>query len=139
MKHYIIPALRFARLQSIRLLRDPVGTIILFGLPMILLIVFGAFMSNTDSLSLNVALVNDSSHALGSKLEEVITATPVFNASENHESLDAALSDLRTGNLDVVLYLTESFGYSNVENADIPPGNIELFVVESRGQTGDIA
>ena len=61
-----------------RILRDPVGTIILFGLPMVLLVVFGAFMSNTDSLSLDTGFVDSSGHPIGSTIKEALRGTGVF-------------------------------------------------------------
>ncbi|MFP4511166.1 MAG: ABC transporter permease [Spirochaetaceae bacterium] len=137
MNHYFGPALRLARLQFMRILRDPVGTIILFGLPMVLLVVFGAFTGNTDSLSLDLALVNESTHDLSATVGETMHSTGVFEFSEAPESLESALEMLREGDLDAVVYLPADFGES--ANGAIPTGTIELFIDESRGQTGDIA
>lgn len=145
MKHYFGPALRLARLQFTRILRDPVGTIILFGLPMVLLVVFGAFMSNTDSLSLEVAFVNDSPHELSAIVGETMRSTGVFEVSDTAASLESALETLSEGDLDAVIHLPESFGdiaganAEAAENQGLPGGSVELFVDESRGQTADIA
>lgn len=139
MRHYLMPALRLARLQFTRILRDPVGTIILFGLPMVLLVVFGAFMSNTDSLSLSVAFMNDSPHEVAATVDGVLRETGVFEFSHDHETLEEALEALRSGDLDVVIHLPEGFGAPASNGNGLPAGSIELYVDESRGQTGDIA
>ncbi len=145
MKHYFGPALRLARLQFTRILRDPVGTIILFGLPMVLLVVFGAFMSNTDSLSLEVAFVNDSPQELSAMVGETMRSTGVFEFSDTPASLESALEKLREGDLDAVIHLPISFGdpaegdAEAQETSGLPGGSIELYVDESRGQTADIA
>ncbi len=164
---YLKTSLHLAKLQSIRILRDPVGTIILFGLPMILLIVSGAFTTNTDSLSLNTALVNESNHeisfAVAEALESVGMLKIIADAQAQDEAqvfdeaavsgetpaaaieyaldyaLERALERLRNGDLDVVIHLPKDFGSVSAMNEGLPGGNIELYIDETRGQTGDIA
>ena len=70
--------LLFAKTQLVRVSRDIVTLIVLFSIPALLLIVFGAFTTNTDNISLRVAVVNQSESSFAGEFESQLDKVEIL-------------------------------------------------------------
>lgn len=127
--------LLFAKTQLLRVSRDIVTLIVLFSIPLVLLLVFGAFTANTNNVSLRVAVVNSSSEIFARQFEKSIDGVDVLKQEERGLSLDEARDKLKDDDLDAVIELPKDFG---VVSEMGPSGEIKVYVDESSMSTGDI-
>jgi len=117
-------ALFFAITQLKRIVRDPVTLIVLFAIPVLLLVLFGAFMRGADNLSLRVAVVNQSDIAYANEFESQLRGIDVFRTSDDRPDLGAAQEQLKNGELDGVIELAPGFGAAAGEN---PAGSVRVY------------
>lgn len=96
--------------QLKRIFRDPITLIVLFTIPALLLVLFGAFTSNTDNLSLKVAVVNSSDQELAKQFTEGIKSVDVFKETDKSYSLDEAKQKLKDNSIDAFIELPKEFG-----------------------------
>lgn len=125
----------FAKMQLGRIFRDPVTLIVLFAIPMLLLLLFGAFTANTDKLRLRVAVINQSSETVANEFVKNLNAVEVLKQSEDKLSISDAREKMRNHELDGIIELPESFGA--VQN-NVPHGNVKVYIDETDTTTGDI-
>lgn len=128
--------LQFAKIQLLRIMRDPVTLVVLLGIPVLLLLMFGAFIGGDNTnVSLKVAVVNQSDQEFAKEFTKNLEDIEVFKASEETLSLDGARDQMRQGQLDGIIVLGKEFGV--IEN-DRPTGTAEVIVNQSGLSTGDI-
>lgn len=127
--------LLFAKTQLLRVSRDIVTLIVLFSIPLVLLLVFGAFTANTNNVSLRVAVVNNSEEAFAQQFEKSIDGIDVLKQEGNELSLNEARDKLKDDDLDAVIELPKEFGAVSETG---PSGKIKVYVDESSMSTGDI-
>lgn len=128
--------LQYAKIQLLRILRDPVTLIVLLGIPVLLLVMFGAFIGGDNTkVSLKVAVVNQSEEQFSKEFAKNLKDIEVFNTTEESLSLDAAKDKMREGQLDGIIVLGQTFGAVQNER---PTGTAEVIVNQSSLSTGDI-
>lgn len=127
--------LLFAYTQLLRILRDPVTLIVLFTIPSLLLVLFGAFTANTDNIQLRVAVINHSKEAFAEEFESGLKDIKVLKHSEEKLSIDAAKDKMKNDELDGVIEIPAEFG--QVKN-DLPSGNVKVYFDQTDATTGDI-
>lgn len=135
MKNYLQTILMLASTQLKRNLRDPITTIVLFGIPVLLLLVFGALIGNTDNISLRVAVVNQSNHGFAKNFEETLDKVEVLKQPDESLNFEQARDKMKDSELDGIILLPDSFG--DTEN-DQQNGELKLYFDASDTQTGDI-
>lgn len=128
-------ALLMARTQLLRVVRDPVTLIVLFAIPVLLLVMFGAFMSNTDNISLRVAIVNNSDEQFAKDFSKQLEGVKVFKQPEEKLSLDDAKQKMRNDELDGIVELPNGFG--KIDN-NVPTGKAKVYFDQTDATTGDI-
>src|SRR5690606_13429443 len=111
--NYIKTTYLFAFLQFKRLLRDPLTLIILSGIPIVLLLVFGALMRSTDNLSLRTAVVNQSEHEFSEEFTRSLTDVSVLKIADDQLTLQEATEKMQSSELDTILVLPSEFGTPN--------------------------
>ena len=89
----------FAKTQLIRVFRDPVTIIVLFAIPILLLVLFGAFTKGTDNLKLKVAVVNDSSEQFAGTFTKQLDKVEVLDQPDEKVNIDIAKQQMREGEL----------------------------------------
>lgn len=128
--------LQYAKIQLLRIMRDPVTLIVLLGIPVLLLLMFGAFIGGDNSnLSLKVAVVNESEEEFANEFAKNLNEIEVFNASEETLSFDEAKDKMKQGELDGIIVLNEEFGMAE---DGTPGGTAEVIVDQADLSTGDI-
>lgn len=128
-------ALLMAKTQLLRVTRDPVTLIVLFAIPILLLVMFGAFMSNTDNISLRVAVVNNSSEKFAKDFSKQLEGVKVFKQPEKQLSLDEAKQKMRDDELDGIVELPSGFGKID---KNVPSGKAKVYFDQTDATTGDI-
>lgn len=128
-------ALLIARTQLKRVLRDPVTLIVLFAIPMLLLVMFGAFTGNSNNLSLRVAVVNNSDEQFAKEFAKQLGEVKVFKKHEKTLTLDEAKQKMRNDELDGIVQLPSGFG--KIEN-NAPSGTAKVYFDQTDATTGDI-
>jgi ABC-2 type transport system permease protein len=127
--------LLFAKMQLARIFRDPVTLIVLFAIPMLLLLLFGAFTANTDALRLRVATVNQSNETVAQEFVKGLDTIEVLKQSDEKLTIDEARKKMRNHELDGIIALPADFG--TVQDA-LPRGSVKVYVDETDTTTGDI-
>lgn len=125
----------FAKTQLKRVFRDPVTLIVLFAIPVLLLVMFGAFTRGTDNVSLRVAVINNSKEAFATTFADGLKDVKVFKQSDEKLTLHEAKQKMREDQLDGIVELPSGFG-KPVNN--IPGGKVKVYYDETEITTGDI-
>lgn len=127
---------QYAKIQLLRILRDPVTLIVLLGIPVLLLLLFGTFIGGDNTnVSLKVAVVNQSEEAFAKEFASNLEGIEVFNTSEESLSLDEAKDKMRESQLDGIIVLGQEFG---AMQDGVPVGTAEVIVNQASLSTGDI-
>ncbi len=116
--------LQYARIQFLRVLRDPVTLIVLFAIPVLLLVLFGAFIGGGDGdIKLKVAVVNSSNEQFAKDFSAQLNKVEVLEVDKSMTKIDDAGAKLKEGQIDGVIELPTGFGA--IEN-DRPAGTVKL-------------
>ncbi len=134
--NYMKTTLLFALMQIKRLVREPLSIIILLGLPVVLLIVFGFVVSGSSSISLRTVVINQSDHSFAGEIVQTLEDIDVLRHQEESLSLTEATDKLSRSELDTVIVLPEGFGESN--ELGQPSGAVEVYYASSSQQTNEI-
>lgn len=135
MAHSFRTMLALAKTQLKRNLRDPITSIVLFGIPVLLLLVFGALLGNTNNIKLRVAVINESNHAFAQQFTEALDNISVINQPDEALSFEEARDKMKNGELDGIVELPHEFGN---EIAGEPRGALKVYYDTADTQTGDI-
>lgn len=117
--------LLYAKLQLMRILRDPVTLIVLFAIPVLLLVLFGAFIGRGDAggVTLKVAVVNNSDEQFAQDFVAQLKKVEVLSVDENTAKLSDAETKLKDSQLDGIIELPSGFGRQVDER---PTGTVRL-------------
>lgn len=125
MTNYIKTIYLFAAMQLKRNLRDPLTTVILIGLPVVLLCIFGAFLNDTSNITLRTAVVNHSNQQFAKDFEKALNDTGVIEVKTDFSGIDEAKEKMVQSEYDTVIELPESFG--TINEAGRPSGSIKVY------------
>lgn len=128
--------LHYAKIQLFRVFRDPVTLIVLFTIPLVLLLLFGAFLGgNNQNVSLKVAVVNSSDEPFADTFAEQLKKVDVFKQTDEKLDIDQAQKKLKENEIDGVVELPSGFGA--IQDGK-PTGSANVYVDQSDLATGDI-
>lgn len=128
--------LHYAKMQFFRVMRDPLTVGVLFGIPVLLLLLFGLFMGRDNSdVSLRVAIVNNSSEQFAEEFAGQLKNIDVLAIDNDATSSDDAAAKLRDGALDGVIELPPEFGAVQDER---PSGTVNISASARDQTSGDI-
>jgi ABC-2 type transport system permease protein len=125
----------FAKLQLTRSLRDPITTIVLFGIPVLLVLVFGSITRGGDNLSVDVAVINNSQTQFAKDFEKSLGSIKALKINDEGLSLDKARDKMNDDSLDGIIELPKDFG--TIQD-NLPKGNVKVYFDKADTQTGDI-
>lgn len=117
--------LLYAKLQLMRILRDPVTLIVLFAIPVLLLVLFGAFIGrgSAGDVSLKVAVINNSDEQFAEDFTAQLKKVEVLSVDEKITDLSDAETKLKGNQLDGIIELPSGFGKVVGER---PSGTVRL-------------
>jgi ABC-2 type transport system permease protein len=133
MKRYLTTTLMLCKTLTRRYFRDPVALFFTLVFPVIFLLIFGA-MSRGNSVSFNVALINNSDSKFASDFARQIKKNKIFKVKDV-TSFNEAKEKMGRGELDSILELPKNFGDSAAQSA-IPEGKVVVYYEESKPDTG---
>ena len=127
--------LLFAKTQLLRVSRDVVTLVVLLSIPLLLLLVFGAFTANTGNVSLRVAVVNESDSEFAREFDKQLDKVEVLKQNKETLTLEQAQEKIKGDELDAVIVLPSGFG--DTKNS-MPTGEAKVYVDQADMSTGDI-
>lgn len=127
--------LTYAKIELLRSLRDPLTTIVLFGIPVVLVLVFGSLVSNRDNFSVRVAVINSSNEQFAKDFAGALSKVKSFKLPEKQLSLSEARDKMNEDSLDGIVELPPGFG--TAQNGTIT-GGVKLYYDQADPQTGDL-
>lgn len=136
MGNYFKTIYLYASMQLKRCLRDPMTVTILVGLPVVLLLVFGAFLGGTNNLTLRTAIINQSEHGFAQDFATSLDETEVLEISEDTLTLEQARERMQNSELDTIIELSDTFGAPNEQS--IPTGTVRYYIDGTDVQTAQI-
>jgi ABC-2 type transport system permease protein len=138
MNAYLTGLLTLTWTQMKRLLREPFVLGFNFALPLILLVIGGIFISNTD-ISLRAVVLNHGNTPFAHEFEMMLadsTTISILSLQDDVTSLDEAIALMSRGELESIIKLPEGFG--DLNEVGYPSGNIIVYYEQSSPQAGQI-
>lgn len=126
---------QYAATQLKRSLRDPITTIVLFGIPVLLVLIFGSLTRNTDDISMRVAILNNSDTPFSQQFEKSLKDVKALKLPDKQLTMDEAREQVKNDSLDGIIELPKGFG--ETQNG-VPTGKVLLHVDEANPTSGDI-
>jgi ABC-2 type transport system permease protein len=136
MNAYLMGLLTLTWTQMKRLLREPFVLGFNFALPLILLVVGGNFINNTN-ITLRAVVLNHANAPFAHEFETLLTeqnAIGILSVREDVASLDEAIALMSRGELESIIELPEGFG--DLNEAGYPSGNVIVYYEQSSPQAG---
>lgn len=126
----------FAKTQLLRVSRDIVTLVVLFTIPLLLLLLFGAFTANTNNVSLRVAVINQSQTTFARDFDKQLDKVEILKQVDEKLTLEQAQDKIKRGELDAAVVLPADFG--KTKNG-LPSGEAKVYVDQSDMSMSDIA
>jgi ABC-2 type transport system permease protein len=136
MLNYLTTVYLFALLQLKRSLRDPLTTLIIVLLPIVLLVAFGSFLARPNNVSLRAVIINHSETDFAGEFEQALRDTDLFRLPEEPVSLEVAKERMSKSELDTIIELPADFGAANAQG--VPTGSVRVYYDGTATQTGSI-
>lgn len=129
--------LLYAKLQLMRILRDPVTLIVLFAIPVLLLVLFGAFIGrgSAGDVELKVAVINNSREQFAEEFVSQLKKVEVLAVDDDVTKLSDAETKLKDSQLDGIIELPADFGAIKDGR---PTGKVRLLSDAGDRSSGDI-
>lgn len=130
----------FAKLNTKRFFRDKVALFFGIAFPVILLFVFGFIFggNSNDSVSFNIALINQSDSKFSKQFAQQITDNKIknikFKVDKEVGSYDQAREKMNRGQLDATVIMPKDFGEPGKNN--IPSGQLKIYYTQNNAQAG---
>jgi ABC-2 type transport system permease protein len=125
----------FVRINTKRFFRDRLAIFFSIIFPLIFLFVFGGLNSNNSSVSLTVALINESQSSFAEQFVREAEEGGILQVNEEITSLDEARERMSRSELDAAIVLPENFGEVQ-QGQNYPSGNAEVFYTQNNQQSG---
>ena len=101
--------------EFLQIFRDTRSMIILFGIPIVQVLLFG-FALKTDMKDVNIAVLDQSKDVYSQELTRKILSSEYFNLSSNLSSSKEIEDEFKKGNIREVLVYGEHFGEDLIKN-----------------------
>jgi ABC-2 type transport system permease protein len=124
----------FAKINTKGLFRDKVAIFFVFLFPIIFLFVFGTIFGGNNSLSFNVALLNQSDSEFAANfVKQTEDDGKLFKVDKEASTLDLAKEKMTRDELDATLIIPENFG-KVAEGQTTPSGEITVLYNQNNEQ-----
>lgn len=124
----------FVRINTRRFFRDKTALFFTIGFPLIFLFVFGGLNSNSNNVSLHVAVINHSESKLAKEFISSGNKSKVLNIDKHTKNLDEAKEKMTRAQLDAVIILPKSFGEVQ-PGQNFPSGKAEVQYTQNNQQS----
>lgn len=133
MKRKLFTVYVFAKLNTRRFFRDRVA--LFFGIlfPLIFLVIFGS-ISKSNSVSFNIALVNESPASLARQFVDETKSNKIFKIDKNITTFAQAKDKMNKSQLDGTIVLPADFGIA--KDGGTPTGQASVYYTQNNEQAG---
>ncbi len=123
----------FSKVNTKRFFRNRVA--IFFGLlfPLVILFVLGGIFGGNNAVSFKVALLNESTTTIATKVTESMASSTVLKIDPTLTNLTAAKQKLEQGSLDAAIVLPPSFG-EKAAGSTTPSGQALVYYAHTNAQ-----
>lgn len=135
MKMFLKPILLFSILQTKRIMRDPVAILILWGIPLILLVGFGALANNQNNINLRLVLIDNSGSQTAGQIKQGIESVDIFEVDNEVKEIGQARELMFNSELDAIIEFPQGFASNN---NSAPGGNVNVYLDEQDTITSQI-
>lgn len=125
----------FVRINTKRFFRDRTAIFFTIGFPLIFLFVFGSLNNGGSSISLNVALINQSDSSFAKEFQKNLEAGDTIKVHQEVTTLDEAKEKMTRSELDAAIVLPEGFGVVQ-EGQKFPSGEAKVVYTQNNQQSG---
>jgi ABC-2 type transport system permease protein len=127
-----------------RFLRDPVYLFFMFAFPLIFLFIFGTIFGSSDSVNLNVAVINHSNSQFAKTFSDYFDSddNTTFTVNQDISEIEDARLRMSRGEISSIIELPADFGQpasdcqNTAENICLPSGQLNVYYDEGSPQVG---
>ncbi len=128
----------FTKISTKRFFRDKTAIFFTVLFPLIFLFIFGALNSGNNSVSLNVALINQSNSEFSQQfVRQLKKDDSAIKVDQKIKTLDAAREKMAQAQLDAAIILPKSFGEVSPGDA-YPRGTAELYYTQNNQSSAQV-
>lgn len=127
--------LTFVRISTKRFFRDRVALFFSIGFPLIFLFVFGSLNSNSNNVSFNIAIINQSSSSFAKDFVSQAESNKAFKVNKEVKDLDTAKQKMSRSELDAAIILPSDFG-SVSSITHVPGGELQVVYTQNNQTSG---
>jgi len=121
----------FAKISVRRYFRDKTAIFFTVAFPLIFLFVFGSLNSGSNSVSFNVALINQSHTQFAQNFDNQLHANKMFKIAQNVNDLNQAKDKMSKSEVDATIVLPPDFGAVKGSN---PSGQAVVYYDQNSAQ-----
>ncbi len=125
----------FVKINTRRFFRDKLAIFFTIGFPLIFLFVFGSLNSGSGSISLNVAIINQSDSSFAKEFVKGAEDSDVLKVDQDVTTLDQAKEKMSQSQIDATIVLPKEFGQMEGE-AKNPTGQATVLYTQNNQQSG---
>ena len=122
----------FAKISVRRYFRDKVAIFFTVAFPLIFLFVFGSLNGGNNSVSFNVALINQSHSQFASNFDQQLHSNKMFKISQTINNLAQAKDKMSKSEVDATIVLPPDFGAA--KDGTNPAGQAVIYYDENNAQ-----
>lgn len=127
--------LTFVRISTKRFFRDRVALFFSIGFPLIFLFVFGSLNSNSNNVSFNIAIINQSTSSFAKDFVSQAESNKAFKVNKDVKDLDTAKQKMSRSELDAAIILPSNFGEVS-STTRVPSGELEVVYTQNNQTSG---
>ena len=124
----------FLKKEFYHIFRDKRSMLILFGMPIVQILLFG-YVINTDLKDVNMAVLDHSKDEYSAEIINKITSSGYFKLTENLKSVEEADAVFRKGDVKLILVFEPDFGKNLIKNTT---ANIQILTDASDPNTANL-
>jgi ABC-2 type transport system permease protein len=124
----------FLKKEFYHIFRDKRSMLILFGMPIVQIMLFG-YVINTDLKDVKMAVLDHSKDEYTAEIINKITSSGYFQLTENLQHLDQADAVFRKGEVKLILVFEPDFGKNLIKNSN---GNVQILTDASDPNTANL-
>ncbi len=125
MPKWLFTILVFAKISVRRYFRDKIAIFFTVAFPLIFLFVFGSLNGGNNSVSFNVALINQSSSQFATSFDNQLHSNKMFKISQTIDNLTQAKDKMSKSEIDATIVLPPDFGV--VKGGPNPAGQALIY------------
>jgi ABC-2 type transport system permease protein len=135
LKNQLMTVMVFTKLNTRRFFRDRLAQFFSILFPLIFLFVFGSLSKSGSSISLNVAVVNNSQTSFSKSFVKDINNDKLFKVDKTSSTLSEAKSKLSKSQIDGIIVLPQNFGATK-SGQNNPSGQVQVLYSENSTDAG---